>query len=104
MSKMILFLLFISCTMAAKAQNPENWTSKQLIEPSDLAQTIQSGKNLPLIFSVGPGTSIPHSVAVGMVKDPENLEKLRKELSGLSRKQHIVVYCGCCPFEHCPNV
>src|SRR5438270_2048621 len=104
MSKMICFLLAICCTIASKAQNPENWTSKQLIEPSALAKTIESGKNLPLIFSVGPGAPIPHSIAVGMTKDQENLDKLKKELSALPRGKHIVVYCGCCPFDHCPNV
>jgi len=39
-----------------------------------------------------------------MVKDKANLDKLKKELSGLSKKTKMVVYCGCCPYEHCPNV
>ncbi|MFL5742504.1 MAG: rhodanese-like domain-containing protein [Flavisolibacter sp.] len=104
MSKIICFLLLIFCTIASKAQNPENWTSKQLVEPSTLARAIQSGKNVPLIFSVGPGAPIPHSVAIGIVKDQENLDKLKKELSTIPRNKHIVIYCGCCPFEHCPNI
>ena len=39
-----------------------------------------------------------------MVKDKENMDKLKKELSTIPKETPIVIYCGCCPFEHCPNV
>ena len=39
----------------AQQSNPENWTKEQLIEPAALAQTLQSNKNIPLIYCVGPG-------------------------------------------------
>lgn len=29
---------------------------------------------------------------------------LEKWAKSLSRARDIVIYCGCCPFEHCPNV
>ena len=98
-----LIILLITCTITACAQNPQNWTSKQLIEPSELAPVINS-KNAPLIFNVGPAATIPNSVDIGMVRDKENIDKLKKQLITLSRKTKIVVYCGCCPYEHCPNV
>lgn len=91
-------------TQNIQAQNPINWTSKQLIEPSELASIIKTEKESPVIFSVGPAATIPHSIDIGMVKDKANLDKLKKELSGLSKKTKMVVYCGCCPYEHCPNV
>jgi rhodanese-related sulfurtransferase len=86
------------------AQNPPNWTSKQLIEPSELASVIKTQKIIPVIFSVGPAATIPHSIDIGMGKDKANLDKLKKELSKLPKQTKIVVYCGCCPFDHCPNV
>ncbi|MDQ6813004.1 MAG: rhodanese-like domain-containing protein [Bacteroidota bacterium] len=86
------------------AQNPENWTSKQLIQPADLAEIIKAGKDVPVIFSVGPGATIPHSIDIGMGKEKENIDKLKKELSGRPKDSKVVIYCGCCPFEHCPNV
>src|ERR1044071_5792526 len=49
------------------AQNPQNWTSDQLIEPSDLAQILKNETSLPLIFCVGPGAVIPHSIDIGPV-------------------------------------
>jgi hypothetical protein len=99
------FLMIVIISLQkSSAQNPENWTSKQLMQPADLAEKITSKKDVPLIFSVGPGATIPGSVDIGMGKEKENLDKLRKELSALPTDTKVVMYCGCCPFEHCPNV
>lgn len=104
--QLIAFFIMMLSISAKKlaAQNPENWTSNQLIQPADLAEKITTGKDVPVIFSVGPGATIPKSVEIGMVKEHENLDKLKKELSALPKDTKIVVYCGCCPFEHCPNI
>ena len=106
MSRSIFFLAggLLFFTLSACAQNPENWTSSQLIEPSTLAQMLQNENSLPVIFNVGPGAVIPHSIDIGMTSKNENLEKFKKELSRLPKDTKIVIYCGCCPFEHCPNV
>ena len=100
----VLVLLFVlSTSQKLWAQNPVNWTNEQLMEPAQLAKTIESGKDIPVIFSVGPGALIPHSISVGPVQEKKNLETFRKELTKLPKDAKIVVYCGCCPFEHCPN-
>ena len=95
-------ILFLGFT--GYAQNPQNWTSKQLMEPTELATILKAGKNIPVVFSVGPGATIPHSINIGMVKDKANLDKFKKQLNGIQKNKKIVVYCGCCPYEHCPNV
>ena len=86
------------------AQNPENWTKEQLMEPYALAQLLKTGKDLPVIFFVGPGASIPNSVNIGMTRDKENIDLFKSKLKQLPANTNIVIYCGCCPFEHCPNV
>ena len=101
--------LFIAilCTLASGAavgQNGVNWTEKQLIQPAQLAQKITSGGKLPLLISVGPGATIPNSLAMGQAKDQDNLDKLSALLKGVKKRKAIVIYCGCCPFEHCPNI
>ncbi len=97
-------LLFVLGLKAGAQQPKENWTSKQLLETSVLAADIKSGKKLPLIYSVGPGAVIPGSIQIGMTKEKESLEKLDQQLRKLSKDKPIVIYCGCCPFDHCPNV
>jgi hypothetical protein len=101
--KLIVFLLILACGRAS-AQEAPNWNKDQLIEPSDLSAAIKSNKDVPVIFSVGPGAIIPSSKDLGMAKEAENLQKFRNQLSGLPKDTAIVVYCGCCPFERCPNV
>ncbi len=32
------------------------------------------------------------------------LQQLRKRVESLPRTQFIVIYCGCCPWGHCPNI
>lgn len=109
-TKKLLYYIFFAGILIGfqqcKAQqpNPENWTKAQLIEPADLAQTIQSNLNIPLIYCVGPGVVIPGSIDIGMTRDKNNLQKLKDSLSKVPRSANIVIYCGCCPFEHCPNV
>jgi thiosulfate/3-mercaptopyruvate sulfurtransferase len=86
------------------AQNPVNWTKDQLIEPAQLAQVIQKNEASPIVYSIGPGAVIKNSIDIGSVKEPANMQEFKKQLSKLPKDANIVVYCGCCPFEHCPNV
>ena len=105
MKKMValLFSAGLFCGVA-QAQAPVNWTPDQLLQPADLATTLAAKKDIPVILSVGPGALIPSSTAIGMVKDEEALANLKKQLSAVPKTTPIVIYCGCCPFEHCPNV
>jgi hypothetical protein len=96
-------LVILSCENSS-AQNPENWTSKDLTAPSDLAATLKSNKNVPIMFSIGPGAIIPNSIDIGMVKDKKNMDKFRAQISKLPKTSNILIYCGCCPYEHCPDV
>ncbi len=83
----------------------DNWTQKDLIEPSALAAIIANPKaNQPKIFNIGVVDNIKGAVNIGGVSEKENLQKLNKALSNLPKNTFLVVYCGCCPFERCPNI
>lgn len=103
LSTLILIISLLTVT-DIKAQNPVNWTKDQLMEPAQLAEWITNNKPLPIIISVGPGAVIKNSIDIGSVKDSSNLNKLKARLADLPKDTAIVVYCGCCPYEHCPNV
>ncbi len=86
-------------------QPTEPWSEEQLLAPADLAKTITDAKAIqPLILCIGPGALIKGSVNIGPASNKENLDKLRDTLEKLPKDADIVIYCGCCPFEHCPNV
>ena len=87
-----------------QAAHPEPWTENQLMPPSVLAGMITKGKGTPIIFSVGPGAVIKGSIDIGPAQEKGNLDKLSTALSKLPKDKEIVIYCGCCPFEHCPNI
>ena len=83
----------------------EPWTSTQLLAPADLAKIINDPKGKqPIVFSIGPGALIKGSIDIGPAKEKDNLNKFRLQLNKLPKDAPIVIYCGCCPFEHCPNI
>src|SRR4051812_17936731 len=98
----VFVLLFIYQRLPA--QTPINWTPNQLIEPSVLSAIIKEKKQIPVIFSIGPGDVIPYSKNFGMINEAENMKKFKNELANIPRDTQLVIYCGCCPYEHCPNV
>jgi len=100
-----LFSVAISViSFAATAQKPINWTAKQLMQPAELAKAIKLKQNVPAILSIGPGATIPNSVAIGPISDEGGFQKFVDALQKVPKDKKVVVYCGCCPFENCPNV
>ena len=83
----------------------EPWKKEQLMEASELAAIINNpNAKKPIIYSVGPGADIKGSIEMGAAQEKENLDKLKIALSKLDKNTEIVLLCGCCPFEHCPNI
>jgi rhodanese-related sulfurtransferase len=79
------------------------------IEPRELAARLTAKGAHPALFHVGfavlyRSKHIPNSVYTGAASTPEGLTALREAAGKLSRDAEIVVYCGCCPWDHCPNV
>jgi hypothetical protein len=83
----------------------EPWRPDQLIAPKDLASIINGSTEVkPLIISVGPAGFIKDAIDIGPTQEKENLKKLKKLLSEEKKDREIVIYCGCCPFQKCPNI
>ena len=84
--------------------------SAQLINPEDLVKILQSPTGeKPLILNVGPHllymqAHIPGAEYIGAGSDSQGIESLRRRVKPLVHKTFIVLYCGCCPWSHCPNV
>jgi thiosulfate/3-mercaptopyruvate sulfurtransferase len=84
--------------------------SAELINPEDLVNLLQLPKaKQPLILNVGPHllymqAHIPGSEYIGAGAESQGMESLRRRVKRLPHKTFIVLYCGCCPWSHCPNV
>jgi hypothetical protein len=88
------------CISQQTTQDP--WEPNQLMAPADLADIITSNSETkPVIFSIGPSAYIKGSIDIGDTKEKANLDKLKDQVNKLPKNTGIVIYCGCCPFEHC---
>jgi len=92
-----------------KAADP--WTEAQVLHAADLAHEIvnvTTGSE-PTIVYVGfrtlfEGGHVPGALFHGTASKEEGLAELKKWLATLPRSTNVVVYCGCCPFDRCPNI
>lgn len=83
--------------------------NSQLVTSEQLANSLQSAKQKPLVLQVGPHTlyaqaHIPGSEYMGAGSSDEGKQKLRERVKALPKNTAIVIYCGCCPWGHCPNM
>jgi rhodanese-related sulfurtransferase len=104
----LFFLLaFVSLALAQSELEPGG---AALIQPADLAKMLDSTvHNRPLVLSVGPRmlyqqAHIAGAEYIGAGSTPAGIDALRARLKSLPKTTTIVLYCGCCPWGHCPNI
>ena len=84
--------------------------ASQLIQPEQLAGLLRSPQeSKPLVLQVGfrvlyVQAHIPGSEYIAAGSSPNGVQQLRARVEKLPRNKAIVLYCGCCPWNHCPNV
>lgn len=107
----VIFLVLAAASLVAQKSVPgDPWPSKALMEPADLAALIEAhNKPLPSILYVGfpnlyRGAHIRGAVLDGPASKPEGLDELRQVTKNMPSDHAIVIYCGCCPFDKCPNI
>jgi thiosulfate/3-mercaptopyruvate sulfurtransferase len=108
------FLLLGVGRLAAQksSQHPADpWTAAQIVQPADLVAELGNAKsaNRPVVACVGfrtlyEGAHVPGAVFHGAASTATGLEDLKKWAQGLPRSANLVIYCGCCPLAHCPNI
>ena len=99
----------IALTSGALAYQASLIPASRLINPDELVKILQSAKSeKPLMIQVGSHVlytqaHIPGSEYIGPASSETGLQLLRKRVEPLPRSKFIVLYCGCCPWSHCPN-
>jgi thiosulfate/3-mercaptopyruvate sulfurtransferase len=100
----------MSAALQGELTGPPSVNAADLINAEDLVKILQSAEDKrPLLIYVGfhplyTQAHIPRTEFFGPASNEAVVQQLRKRVEGLSRKRSIVVYCGCCPWNHCPNV
>ncbi len=105
----ILLLALLGLTLLFR-QAASYSAEMDLLQPAELAKELADDKaEKPLIMYVGFANlyragHIPGAVFHGTAGSPEGLRALKSRAQKLPRKQRIVLYCGCCPWDRCPNI
>jgi len=81
-----------------------------LIQPGALLRLLRvGGADKPLVLQVGSRiffaeAHIPGAEFAGPGSQPSGLQQLQSKVAAERKGNLIVIYCGCCPWIHCPNV
>ncbi|MGH9736195.1 MAG: rhodanese-like domain-containing protein [Candidatus Acidiferrales bacterium] len=107
-----ILLIALPATTGQSARSRDSadpWTSQQTIEPATLAKELSERGPHPVVVCVGfrtlfEGAHVPGASFHGPAMDAKGLADLKKFAQPLPRSTDLVVYCGCCPLAHCPNI
>jgi thiosulfate/3-mercaptopyruvate sulfurtransferase len=106
-------LFFAPATISRSPARPspsDPWTSAQTILPADFAKEIQQKHDPSLkivyvgVHTLYAGAHIPSAVFHGTGSTEQGLAGLKKFAAMLPKDSNIVIYCGCCPLDRCPNL
>jgi 3-mercaptopyruvate sulfurtransferase SseA len=91
------------------AQSASTIPAGVLVQPDALHSELLVNPHATLILQVGSRmlfdeAHIPGAEYAGPASTPAGLGVLRTRVNSLSRGASIVLYCGCCPWSHCPNI
>ncbi len=88
------------------SQNP--WAQNEVLEPARLAKMLETTDRPPVISVAFPvlyrQRHIAHAQFAGPGSKPEGLDALEQAVAALPKDAEIVIYCGCCPMDKCPNI
>jgi len=107
-------LLAIACLVALTSPaslqaDSDPWTKAHIVQPTDLAKELGNSKTPPTVLFVGfkrlySAGHIKGAEYHGTAGSEEGLKEMTAWATGLSRSTNLVIYCGCCPMERCPNI
>ena len=116
--RFLAFVLLLCMMQAARAES-DPWTAEETIQPAELARLVTqqfvvcAGNVIdctpPEILMVGPrilynGAHVKGAIYAGPAGKSEGLESLTRAAVAGAKNRRIVLYCGCCPMEKCPNI
>ncbi len=110
MKTAVLFVIAALALAYAQSGSSEPWAASAVIQPAALASQLSDAKaRKPAILYVGPAVlyrskHIPGAVLAGPTGTAKGMASFREALANVPRTADIVIYCGCCPWDQCPNI
>lgn len=94
---------------ASLRADSDPWTKAQTLQPADLAKELSNSNTAPTVLFVGfkrlySSGHIKGAQFHGTAGSEEGLKELTAWAAGIPRTTNLVIYCGCCPMEKCPNI
>ncbi len=100
-----------SLNIKSESTKPSDpWTINQIITAGELSKELSSAKsNKPILLQVGfdflyNQEHIPGSKFIGPSSRTNGIQALKNEAKKIKKNQPIIIYCGCCPWNDCPNI
>jgi thiosulfate/3-mercaptopyruvate sulfurtransferase len=102
---------FVRAHLPSDPQASDSWSSSQTVLPEVLLKEINSADKTkkPTVVCVGfhalyKGAHIPGASFHGAGSTPQGIADLKTWAQNIPRSTNIVLYCGCCPLQRCPNL
>jgi thiosulfate/3-mercaptopyruvate sulfurtransferase len=98
-----LTFLLVTCGVILCGNEP--WTDQDLVQPDQAAKNLKSALVIHVGFPVlYRSAHIAGTQFAGPGSKAEGIADLKKAVAGQPRDREIILYCGCCPFDKCPNI
>jgi len=108
LTHLLAVLLLAPLTASAAPGDALTIPAEVQIQPAELAGMLKAGDTPPILqvgFSVMyQQAHIPNSQYAGPGNKDDGLLNLKSHVDALPRDRLVVIYCGCCPWEKCPNI
>src|SRR5579859_6181689 len=113
-SKSVLFLAVMSISVSVQRMNAQlsatTVPQAQQMQPAELQHMLTAGGgDRPLMLQVGSHVMFAQAHIVGSIyagpgSQASGLQMLEKAVATAPKGKLIVIYCGCCPWNKCPNI
>lgn len=92
-----------------EVEGAQDFAPGSVIEPTQLAALLTQSGEKPAVICVGfkflyDTAHVPGALYLGPAREAGGLASLEKWAEDIPRNRAVVLYCGCCPWDKCPNV
>jgi thiosulfate/3-mercaptopyruvate sulfurtransferase len=108
-SRLRLFAAAAGSELPQQSGAAQDFPPASVLEPSQLAALVSHPGDKPTVICVGfkflyDAAHIPGSLFLGPAREAAGLAALENWARSAPRNKTVALYCGCCPWDKCPNV